>query len=79
MDQQKEIIKLKKQLYRLETGKPGSGGAGRGQGRKKLPIPKIQCYAYIEENKVEILGGKLATQFFMIDAVNIEYEKLKNA
>ena len=76
MDKQTEIEKLKKKLARLESGRPGSGGPGRGQGRKPLPVKKLQCYAYIEENKVEALGGKLATQTFIIDAVNLKYEKL---
>ena len=76
MDKQTEIEKLKKKLARMESGKPGSGGPGRGQGRKPLPIKKVQCYAYIEENKVESLGGKLATQEVMKKAVDDKYKKL---
>ena len=75
-DKQTEIEKLKKKLARMESGKPGSGGPGRGQGRKPLPIKKVQCYAYIEENKVEVLGGKLATQEVMKKAVDDKYKKL---
>ena len=79
MDKQTEIEKLKKKLARLESGRPGSGGPGRGQGRKPLPIKKLQCYAYIEENKVEALGGKLATQDFMKKAVDNEITKVNQS
>ncbi len=67
MDFQKEIKKTERQLQRLKLGKlkDGRGGNRPGAGAKKKSEPKIQCYAYIEENKVIALGGRESTQNIM--------------
>ena len=76
-----QIEKLEKrfqdQIAKLKTNaKPTRKHGG---GRKKSDDLRLQCFAYIEKSKIELMGGKAATQDFMKKAIDIECEKLKFA
>ena len=76
-----QIEKLEKrfraQIEKLKTNaKPPRK---QGGGRKESEDLKLQCFAYIESSKIELLGGKKAIQDFMKKAVDIQCEKLKQS
>ena len=77
MATEKQLEKLQAQLDALKLN--GKRKRKPGGGAPKKDDTKVQCFAYIERSKVDLFGGKKEVQEFMKDAVNIEYEKLKNA
>lgn len=51
------------------------GGAREGAGRKKLPDAKQPIVSYIEESKIELLGGKDEVKKIIVTAINAEISK----
>jgi hypothetical protein len=51
------------------------GGAREGAGRKKLPDAKQPITSYIEESKIELLGGKDEVKKIIVTAINAEISK----